>query len=313
LLLWALWQDDLGALGALWPAIFHAISAFCNAGFSIFTQNFIRFAADPASTVVVAALVVVGGIGFLVLEECVLRVRGEHARRLSLHSRLVLVSTAALILVGWTLFTAFEWNNALTVFAPSMRPLAALFMSITPRTAGFNNVDYSQLSSASLFLTVLLMIIGGSPGSTAGGIKTTSTAVLVALAVAKLRGRQYADVFGRMIPEDTIQKTVGLVVFSVVILAGAVLLLQVTELRGVPYDLSQGLFLELAFEAVSAFDTVGLSMGMTDDLSSAGKGVIIALMFIGRVGPFTVVASMARAGRLGPVHIRYASEDVVVG
>ncbi len=311
--LWIAWGADFGTVAALWPAVFHAVSAFCNAGFSIFSESLVGFAGRPFTLSVIMALIILGGIGFLVLEELVLWRRERGRRRLSLHSRLVLLTSALLIAGGATLFVAFEWTNALEPFPWYIKPFEALMFGITPRTAGFSTIDYAELTSASLLLTMLLMLIGGSPGSTAGGLKTTTVAALGALALARIRGRTAADAFARTIPEATIQRAIGLVVFVVAIIAGALLLLQVTELGGVPITLAEGQFLQLAFETVSAFDTVGLSMGVTPDLSTAGKLIIAFLMFIGRVGPLTLATSMIVAAARTRVRYRFASEDVIIG
>ncbi|HEX7117496.1 MAG TPA: TrkH family potassium uptake protein [Longimicrobiales bacterium] len=311
--LWLAWGRDLGTLGAIWPAVFHAISAFCNAGFSIFSDNLVGLAGRPLTLTVIMALIVIGGIGFLVLEELVLWRRGRARHRLSLHSRLALLTTGILIVVGAALFVAFEWTNALAPFPWYVKPFEALMLSVTPRTAGYNTVDYAELTSASLVLTMLLMLVGGSPGSTAGGLKTTTVAALAVLALARIRGRTTAAAFGRTIPDTTIQRAIGLVVFVVALLASVLLVLQVTELGGIPFPLAEGQFLQLAFEVVSAFDTVGLSMGITPDLSPAGKLLIAFLMFIGRVGPLTLAASMTVAAERARVQYRYASEDVIIG
>ncbi|HEX7048939.1 MAG TPA: TrkH family potassium uptake protein [Longimicrobiales bacterium] len=311
--LWLVWMRELGPIGALWPAMFHAISAFCNAGFSTFSDNLVGFAAQPAALTVIMSLVVLGGIGFLVLSELLSWVRVPRRRRLSLHTRFVLLATGVLIVAGAILFAAFEWTNTLTRFPWYVRPFEALFLSITPRTAGYATVDYGQLTSASVFLTMLLMLIGGSPGSTAGGLKTTTVAVLVALAVARFRGRIVTSAFRRTVPEMTIQRSIGLVVVVVALLGATLLLLQVTELGGVPLPLAEGRFLKIAFEAVSAFGTVGLSIGITPLLSPFGKLVLSALMFLGRVGPLTFAASMIVAARKPHVSFRYAAEDVIIG
>jgi len=311
--LWLAWMPELGVAGAAWPAVFHAIAAFCNAGFSVFPGGMARFAGDPATLVILSTLVVAGGLGFIVLEELRTFTRRSPRPRLSLHSKLVLVTSAALLVGGTVLFLLFEWHNALAQLPWYERPFEALFLSVMPRSGGYATLDYNTLTSASLFLTLALMIIGGSPGSTAGGIKTTTVALLVALAVARLRGRLHADAFGRTIPEGTVQRAIGLVVLAIALTAAAVLLLQVTELGGVPHSAAPERFWALTFEAVSAFNIVGLSMGVTADLSPAGKLLLVALMFVGRVGPFTLVASMAFAAARRRLHLRYATEDVVVG
>lgn len=311
--LYAEFASRLGAGRAAWHAVFHAVSAFCNAGFSTFSNSLMDFAGDPVILLVVAGLIVLGGLGFLVLEELHLTFGHSGRRRLSLHSKLVLLTTAILIVGGTLLILTFEWRNGLSRFPWYVRPLEALFMSITPRTAGFNTVDYSQLTAASLFLSIGLMMIGGSPGSTAGGLKTTTAAVLTVLATSRMRGKEHPAVFGRTLPEGTLQRSVGLVVFVMAMLGGAILLLQITEVAGVPASHTHDRFLGLTFEAVSAFNTVGLSTGLTAGLSTAGKVILVLLMFIGRVGPLTIIASMVEAARRRPAHFRYATEDVVIG
>ncbi|MDW8263493.1 MAG: potassium transporter TrkG, partial [Phycisphaerales bacterium] len=184
----------------------------------------------------------------------------------------------------------------------------ALFMSVTPRTAGFNSIDYSQASTSTNFLTILLMFIGGAPGSTAGGVKVTTIALLVLLAWSRLRGRDVVQFQGRSVPEETIQRAVGLVVVALATLSVAILILTRTERGG----LVRHQFLEYMFEAFSAFNTAGLSMGATPDLSDAGRWLLILLMFVGRVGPLTFAAALARRVNRA-ARFRYASEDVVVG
>lgn len=313
LALWLAWMPRLGVTGAVWPAIFHSIAAFCNAGFSVLPGGIAPFAGDPTTLLILSMLVIVGGLGFLVLEELRTLPMRAPRPRLSLHAKLVLVTSGALLAGGAALFLLFEWNNALARFPWYVRPVEALFLSTMPRSGGYAVLDYSGLTSASLFLTLGLMMIGGSPGSTAGGIKTTTVALLVALAVARLRGRLNADAFGRTIPESTIQRAIGLVVLVIALTAAAVLLLQLTELGGVPHSAAPARFWALTFEAVSAFNIVGLSMGITPDLSPAGKLLLALLMFVGRIGPFTLVASMAFAAARRTLRLRYATEDVIVG
>jgi trk system potassium uptake protein TrkH len=307
--LYVLWLPRFGGTGAAWPAVFHSISAFCNAGFSTFSDSLIGWRTAPLTLLVVMALIVVGGLGFLTLEELHLRRkarREERSFRLSLHSRLVLATTAILLVGGWAGFTVLEWGVALADLPAWARPVNALFMSVTARTAGFNTIDYAAASDASNFLTVLLMSVGGSPGSTAGGLKTTTFAVIGLLAWARFRGDEVTSVWGRTIPEETIQRSVGLFVVGFGLLTVAIMVLVSTE-HGIDG------FLSYMFEAASAFNTVGLSMGVTPELSVAGRWNAILLMFLGRVGPLTFAAAIAlRRGGPGG-EFRYAYEDVVVG
>ncbi|HEM47522.1 MAG TPA: potassium transporter TrkH [Alphaproteobacteria bacterium] len=312
-ILYLLWVPRFGWGAAAWHAVFHSISAFCNAGFSTFSDSLMGLAGSAASLVAVAVLIVLGGLGFLVLEELYLRRKAAWDRRqlrLSLHSRLVLGATALLLAGGWLLFAVFEWNGALSTLGFADRATNALFMSVTARTAGFNTIDYGLAADDTNFLTIILMSIGGSPGSTAGGMKTTTFALIGLLALARLRGNQIVSVAGRSVPEETIQRAVGLFVLGFAVITLAIFAYSHTELGGVPHG--GGPFLDHMFEAVSAFNTVGLSLGVTPELSTAGRWVTIVLMYVGRVGPLVFAAALARRARRGG-RIRYSYEDVVIG
>ena len=314
LLLYLLWAPRLGALEAVWPAIFHAVSAFCNAGFSTFPDSLIGFQRSPETLLVVGALITAGGLGFLTMEELHLlrRARGEgRFLRLSLHSRLALAATAVLIVGGTALFALFEWERTLDALPVGARLVNALFLSITPRTAGFNSIDYGQTAESTNFLTILLMSIGGSPGSTAGGLKTTTVALIGLLAWSRLRGREVVSVWGRTVPEETIQRAVGLFVVVFALVTAAIFVLTTSE-PGAAGSVPRP-FLGYMFEAASAFNTVGLSMNLTPELSTVGRWVGIVLMFVGRVGPLTFAAALARSRPAPGDAFRYAYEDVVVG
>jgi trk system potassium uptake protein TrkH len=311
LALWLSWAGRLGAREALWPAVFHAVSAFCNAGFSTFGPNLVDFASHPPTVLTVAVLILVGGIGFLVLEDIRHRLRGRR-RRLTLHSRLVLATTGVLLALGTSLYLLFETRETLAPFGPVDRLVNAFFLAVTPRTAGFNAVDYDALANPSLLLTISLMWIGGSPGSTAGGVKTTTAALIALLLIARLRGRGEVSLANRSVPEATVQRAVGLAVGAVLLLVTAAFVLSWTELPGPSDEQDREHFVRLLFEAQSALGTVGLSMGVTDELTPAGRLVIVALMFLGRVGPLAVLESMARRSA-GHGRWRLAREDVLVG
>lgn len=320
MLLWALWAPELGAAGAVWPAVFHSVSAFCNAGFSTFSDSLVGAAERPALLGVVMALIVLGGIGFLVLEELSLwvRSRGPRRVRISLHSRLVLATTAVLLVGGWGLMTLFEWQRTLEDMPALHRVVNGLFLSVTARTAGFNTIDYADASSSTNFLTILLMSIGGSPGSTAGGLKTTTIALIGLAAWARMRGRPRLELWHRTVPEATQQQAISIFVVAFGLVTAAIFALTFTESgpgaglvpgterAGAPAD-----FLTIMFEAVSAFNTVGLSMGATSDLTPAGRALVILLMFAGRVGPLTFAAMLTRRRRADLYH--YAHEDVGIG
>jgi len=344
-LLFALWANDFPAREAAWHALFHSVSAFCNAGFSSFTDSLVGFQDRPATLAVIAAGVVVGGLGFLTLEELKLWLRARRKRRqfrLSLHARVVLTATLVLVLAGAAVIGPLEWGNPRTLGHLNVldRLGNALFMSITPRTAGFHTVSYDQTLQATNFATILLMSIGGAPGSTAGGIKVTTVAVLVAMAYSRFKARSTTDFFHRTVPPVTSQRAVGLFAFSFSIIAGGVFLLAVVELDpgpvdataasalgGDPYspdaldevarrgiaEVGRGDFLDVMFEATSAFNTVGLSAGDTSELSTGGRLLTIALMFIGRVGPLTIAAALSHGAAPTRTFRRFAHEDVVVG
>lgn len=304
---------QMNVLDAAWHAMFHAVSAFCNAGFSTFEPGLVAYQKNPAVLMITTALVVAGGLGFLTMEELYRRAR-RHAParppRLSVHTKLVLWSTGILLLGGTVVFAWIEWHNPQTLGPMNTidRVSNALFMSAMPRTAGFNAVSYVDTYESTNFVTILLMSIGGSPGSTAGGIKTTTFALVVLLAWSRFRRSSITSIFGRTIPIDTLQRAVGLLVtiFSVVTIA--LLMLLVIEERK-----SRESFLSYFFEAVSAFGTVGLSMDITPDLSRGGKLLVILLMFMGRVGPMTFAAAVSMPDNAVDRRFRYAQEDVVVG
>ena len=308
MLLFVLWFPRLGWRGAIWPAVFHSVSAFCNAGFSTFSDSLVGFQRSPASLAVFMLLIIAGGLGFLTLEELYLRYqarRRKEAFRVSLHSRLVVWTTLGLIVAGWVLFWVFEAGRTLEHLPTGHKASNALFMSVTARTAGFNSIDYSQASNSANFLTIILMMIGGSPVSTAGGIKTTTFALIGLLAWSRFVGYETTMFAGRSIRKETTERAVGLFVIAFGLVTVGIFMLTATER-------SEGRFLAQMFEVTSAFNTVGLSMGETASLTPAGKALVIGLMFFGRVGPLTLAAAIA-IQQYGRSSFRYAYEDVVVG
>ncbi|MFH1765020.1 MAG: potassium transporter TrkG, partial [Gemmatimonadota bacterium] len=291
LLLFFCWVGRFSPGDALWHSVFQSVSAVCNAGFSTFSDSLTRFGHSWPTQLVIMALIVLGGLGFLTLEEVrILRKkkRTGWAAGLSLHSRLVLTTTTALLVGGWGLYLLLEWGNTLAVFAPAERLLNAMFMSVTARTAGFNTVDYGATADSTNFVTMLLMSVGGSPGSTAGGLKTTTFALIGLLALARLRGSPVAGAWGRSVPAETVQRAVGLFVLAFGTVTLGILLISVLEIGGIRHGRAPGVFIAQMFEMVSAFNTVGLSMGATSDLSGGGRLLTILLMFLGRVGPLTM-------------------------
>lgn len=320
ILLFAIWlpQYDWGWKQTAWHAIFHSISAFCNAGFSTFSDNLMGFQRSSLTLLVISGLIVIGGIGFLVLEEFWTWWRTERRiRRLgirfSLHTRLVVALTLILIVLGWICFLTLEWNHTLSDLPFGLKAVNSLFMSVTPRTAGFNNIDYASADVGTNFLTIMLMGIGGSPGSTAGGLKTTTVALIVLLAYSRFRGREIVTVGWRTIPEETIQRAVGLAVAVSGLMVLSVLVMTVSEQIGRLPSGNDEEFLMYVFECTSAFNTVGLSIGITSQLSVVGKILMILLMFLGRVGPATVASALSLPERTSDRQFRYAYGDVIVG
>lgn len=309
ILLYVLWVPRLGWSGAVWPAIFHSVSAFCNAGFSTFSNNLVPMHDSPATLFVIMILIITGGLGFLALEELYLfwnaRRSGKYFR-LSLHTRVVLATSGTLVLAGAAAFTWFEWENTLARMPIIDRISNGLVMSVTTRSGGFNTVDYAQVSDASNFISIIFMTIGGSPGGTAGGIKTTTFALIGVLAWSRFRGDVLASVWSRSLRKETTDRAVGLFVVSFAATTIGILALTITE------KASADNFLMRMFEAVSAFNTVGLSMGQTTQLSPLGRVVVILLMFIGRVGPLSMAAALSRETPYGG-RMRYAYEEVAVG
>lgn len=310
LALYVVWVPRMGWIEALWPAIFHSVSAFCNAGFSIYSTSLIDYQNSPATLCIIGLLIVAGGLGFITMEELHQRFirRALTIRRISVHSTLVIVTTLVLTFGSWPLFVIFEWHGVLSQLSFVDKFANALFLSVTARTAGFNSIDYGFASESTNFLTILLMMIGGSPGSTAGGMKTTTFALLGLLAWSRLRSESTTAFADRSIPPETIQRATGLFVITTgIVVTGLFLLCFIGDEYGIKQP-----FLARLFEASSAFNTVGLSMGITPQLSTLSRWVIIMLMFAGRTGPLAIAAAlMVRLSSRG--RFRLAYEDVIVG
>jgi trk system potassium uptake protein TrkH len=288
-------------------AAFHSVSAFCNAGFGLYSDNLVRFVGSLPVNLTICSLIVLGGLGFPVLSE-LLRPsawrRGvrHFARSLTVHARLVLITTGVLITVGAVSFLLLEWSGSMKGLPVPSKGLAAVFQSITYRTAGFNTVDLGSLHPASLLIGMGLMFIGGSPSGTAGGIKTTTFAVLVLAVRAMILRRADVEVHSRTISKTDVYRAVGVAVIS-----GLVLFVVLVFLLVVEGDKKLG---DVAFEAFSAFGTVGVSTGITPKLSAAGKLAICLLMFLGRVGPFSIALVVGEAQR---ADYSYPEGKVVVG
>jgi trk system potassium uptake protein TrkH len=309
-LLLALWYDDFGLARGAWLSIFHAVSGFGNAGFSLFSDNLMGQQSAPLVLLTMGALIVAGGLGFPVIQDVRMRARDKR-RRLTTHTRLVVFATAALLLGGTGFFLFFEWNRELATMGIVDRVANALFMSITPRTAGFNTVDYDGITNASLFLTFVLMWIGGAPASTAGGAKITTATLLALVLWARLKGDAAVSIAGRTIPAETVNRATGLAVGMLLLLLAFLTLMVAFEPAAADPAGERVQLVRLAFEAQSALSTVGLSMNLTSTLADGSKLTLVVVMLLGRVGPLAVLGAMAM--RSHRTVWRYAHEDVLIG
>ncbi len=309
-LLIPVFSQDYGNAKGLWLAIFHSISAFNNAGFSLFSDSLIQYAQSTWITLVITTLVIFGGLGYQVIMEAFQwfrdRLQGHKEHMVfSLNFKLVINTTIALLLIGTLAFFAVEFTNPGTIgdFSLVGKLNAAWFQSVVARTAGFNSIDIDSMREASLFFMIALMFIGASPGSTGGGIKTTTISILFVCTRTVLRGYEEVLVYRREIPPSRILKAISVVVGS-----GMTVVAVTTTLALFNPEFS---FLQLFFEAVSAFATVGLSTGITASLSTLSKLVIVATMYVGRVGVLLFMAALV--GDHSPTLVKYPEEDLLVG
>ncbi len=296
--------DDSGSIvRPIFDGVFHAISAFNNAGFSTFAGGLESYAADWFVNLVVAGGFIIGGIGFPVIFE--LRKQWRKPDRWSLHTKVSLTFTAILLGAGTLVIAALEWTNAGTLGAldPGDRILAAFFQSATARTAGFNTVPFDALHSSTLLVFILLMVVGANSASTAGGIKTTTFAVAIRSTIGQLRGDSDVTMFRRRIPSELQQHALSLVVVALGTVGTAAFALAIVE-----PDIETA---KLLFEAASAFGTAGLSASVTPSLGTLGRIIIVVLMFVGRVGPITF--GTAFLFRTEARHYRYPEDDLMVG
>jgi trk system potassium uptake protein TrkH len=287
---------------AAWLAVFHAVSAFNNAGFSLFSENLVPYALDPLICLPIAAAIILGGIGFPVIMQ--LRNHLRHTLKWTMNTRIVLVGTITLLIAGSVYITAIEWSNPATLGAMNWpeKLLAGFFTSVQTRTAGFNSIDIGAMDPASWIGMDVLMLIGGGPAGTAGGIKITTFAVLFFILVTELRGEGAVNVFGKRLSRSVHREAITVVLLAVaVVVTATVALMLLTD-----FSLDR-----LLFEAASAFGTVGLSTGITADLPPAGQIILILLMFIGRLGPITFASGLALADRR--ITYEFPKERPIIG
>ncbi len=295
----------LGWIEGIGNGIFHSISAFCNAGFDLMGKeeeysSLVAFSGDYLVNITVMLLIVIGGIGFLVWDD--LQKKKFRFKEYRLHTKIVLTVTVSLILGGALLIYLLEKDGLMADMGAGESILASLFASVTARTAGFNTIDIGKMSSGSKLVTIVLMFIGGSPGSTAGGAKTTTFAVMLIFVWANLRGSHGSNIFGRRLEEEEIRKASIVVTINLLLAVGAAIAL--CALQNLPTE-------DILLEVFSAIGTVGMSSGITRDLTSVSRVIIILLMYCGRIGSMTFALSFTERKKVAPVQL--PAEKIIIG
>ncbi len=294
------WIPEMGFAKGLYASIFHAVSAFNNAGFSIWSDSLSGYATDPVINIVISLLFIIGGIGFTVVFDMW---KSKEFKDLMLHTKIMIVGTLVINVISFLVIFILEYNNPNTIadFTITGKMQAAYFQAVTPRTAGFNSIDIGQMDDASLFFMLILMFIGGGSASTAGGIKLTTALAIVLATIAFFKDRDNAVVYRRRLDYRLIIRALSLTMGSVFVILCAVFLLELSQ---------NAPFLDVLFETISAFGTVGLSMGLTGSLTIFGKFIIIFTMLIGKLGPLTFAFAFAKQT---PDIIKYPTEDILTG
>lgn len=299
---------EFGLAKGIYYSIFHAVSAFCNAGFDLMGgySSVTGYSGNALIILTLSALIIIGGLGFYVWDDIY---NYKRNRRLSLQTKVVISTSIFLIVFGFVMFFIFEYSNPATLKDMSMKDklLSAFFASVSPRTAGFNSIDLASMSMASVLLTIILMFIGGSPGSTAGGIKTSTAGVLLLTVISVIKGREDTEVFKKKISKETVYKAFAVVVIALGLVFSVTVLLTITESgAGVPFE-------QYLFEATSAFGTVGLTMGLTQKLTTIGKVIVAITMYAGRIGPLTLLVAIAIRSDNKTNSIKYPEGKILVG
>ncbi len=299
---------EFGIVKGIYYSIFHAVSAFCNAGFDLMGNygSLTAYSDNALIMLTISSLIVIGGLGFYAWNDIF---NYKRTKRLTLQTKLVISVSAGLILFGFIMFLVFELSNPDTLKPMGIKEkvLSAFFASVSPRTAGFNSIDLTKMTMASTFLTIMLMFIGGSPGSTAGGIKTSTAGVLFMTILSVINGREDTELFKRKINKETVYKALAVVVIALALVFTTTTLLSITErASGAPFE-------HYLFEATSAFGTVGLTLGLTQELTAIGKAIVAVTMYAGRVGPLTLVVAISiRKSKRGN-SIKYPEDKILVG
>ncbi|WP_102345119.1 TrkH family potassium uptake protein [Bacillus sp. Marseille-P3661] len=294
------WVPALGWKEGIFASVFHSISAFNNAGFSIWSDSLMGYVGDPLVNIIISSLFIIGGLGFTVLADLW---SSKKFQRLSLHSKIMIVGTFSLNLLSFFLVFWFEYNNPNTLGKlPFLDKVwGAYFQAVTTRTAGFNSVDIGSLEESTIFLMLILMFIGAGSASTAGGIKLTTFIAMFLSVLTFVKGKEDVTIFRRTLNPVIIVRCLAITMISISIVFIGIFVLEFSQ---------SSPFLPIVFEVISAFGTVGLSMGLTADLTSIGKEVIIIIMFIGKIGPLTLAFSLTKQERTA---IRYPKEEILTG
>ncbi len=313
LLLSARFYQDFPVREALYQGAFHSISAFCNAGFFLLENGYYNYATNGYFNLVNILLIISGGLGFIVILDIRSQLGKERKHffsRLSLHSKITLTATLSLVVVGALAFYLFEFNGSLGDHSVFGKIWIAIFQSVTTRTAGFNTIPIEALSLPTLFIIIILMVIGASPGSCGGGIKTTTFVLFLQNLLKQFSDNKDINVFARRIPDVTLARATAIVFFAIFTIGFFVFVLLTTEIYFQGHKNQDIGLMDILFEVVSAFGTVGLSTGITASLSPVGKILITILMYVGRLGPITLVFAL-KSGEVS--RIRYMKEDILVG
>ncbi len=291
---------------ALALSVFHSVSAFCNAGFSLFSDSLVAFRGDILVNLTIILLIVFGGLGFFVLQEIKLALRSRRRKervKFSLHTKFVAAITLGIILIGAALIFLMEFSRGFSSLPLKEKVLAALFQVVSARTAGFNTIDLNSLSVASLLLLILIMFVGASPGSTGGGVKTTTFGVVFAFLRSRIHGQEVPQIFSRAIKNEDVIKAYTLVSLAMSLIFASTMSLLIIQ--------PQLALKEALFEVVSAFGTVGLSLGITPNLHPLNKLILVITMYLGRIGPLTMLYAFSRVKPAG--HYQFIEEGLMVG
>lgn len=304
LLLSTQFVPEFGIKKGMFYSLFHSVSAFCNVGMDLFGdfKSLTEYYSNPVIIITISILVIIGGLGFTVLIELY---NYKEIKNISVHTKMVLFISTLLIILGALLIFILEYNNPKTLGDMGIfdKILNSIFASITPRTAGFNTISTEGMTKAGKIVTIMLMFIGGSPGSTAGGLKTSTFGIIIFTIISVIRGRDDTEAFGRRFSKEVVYKSFSLLIIGIMLVIAATMLLSITE-----YDET---FISILYEATSAIGTAGLSTGVTQRLSGIGKVVIIIMMYIGRIGPFTLAFALTNNKK--KTGIRYPEGRILIG